>query len=150
MDKVKDFLTEWAIRFAEHKDIIKKEIVGIKKIADGAYVKYKEREEFFIVIPFIKDDADVLQKIDKDNNINIVVFNTKQNLDFLIRKWNALVEFPKLKFYFVNPFSELDTKWIISPYVHHRISDEASLETGLKSMFAVVEEFKDSDLGKIR
>ena len=58
--------------------------------------------------------------------------------------WDKLIDFKFLSVYFVNPWSSLDKKWVIYPYTHNRIADEDSLETGLKSMFEMIEPLTES------
>jgi len=51
-----------------------------------------------------------------------------------------------LSFYFINPFSKLDEKWIIFPHTHHRICDPDSLQTGLRTMSEMVDEITEDQL----
>jgi hypothetical protein len=64
----------------------------------------------------------------------------------LVDNWDKLIKFPSLTLYFVNPFSKLDKKWLINPYVHSKICDDKSLKTGLKSMFEMVTPLSDADM----
>ena len=76
------------------------------------------------------------------------MLNSKENLDFLMNKWNKLIKFDKLTIFFVNPFSELEKKWFISPYVHNKICDKDSLKLGLKTMFETVESITEKEIIK--
>jgi hypothetical protein len=69
-----------------------------------------------------------------------VTLNKKGNLKFLADSWKAISAVKEISIIFINPDSQLDTKWIIRPYVHSRICDDNSLKLGLKSMFETVDE----------
>jgi len=99
----------------------------------------RKKEQYFIVMPFINNIDDVLTKIKEDMHFGMVTFNTKENFNVVIDNWKKLINFKHLSIYFVNPFSQLDKKWIIYPYTHSKICDEGSLKLGLKTMFEMVE-----------
>ena len=143
-----DFLVQWTISFIKHKDIISKKIEHIENGKDGfdLHVKYKDREQYFIIAPKIVDIDSIVQKISNDSYVSIVILNSKENFDAVLKNWNKLVSFRFLSIIFVNPFSEMDKKWIIFPYTHHKICDEKSLENGLKSMFSMVEPIEEEQL----
>jgi len=143
-------LTEWIIHFLKNKDLIHRKIVSIEKDRHNfdIYVKYKEKEEFFIIEPLIEDIKNILNKLKEDIHYGLVLFNNKMNLDLVIENWKSLLEFPNLTLYFVNPHSKLDKKWILRPAVHQKICEESSLKTGLKSMFAMVEPISKEEVIK--
>jgi len=147
MDKVHDFLVEWAERFVRNKDILEKRIESIEKKVSGFdfVVRYGDKEQFFIVNQKI-NDLSFLDSFEKDKNMCIVTLNDKSNLDIVLRNWKKLSEYKFLSIIFVNPFSQLDKKWIIHPYTHNKICDKNSLELGLKAMFEVVEPIKEEGL----
>ena len=139
-NKSHSFLVDWTKNFVKNKDIITKKIEKIENEKEGfdLYIKYKDREQYFIITPKIEDIDSIIQKINNEYYLSIVTLNSKENFDAVLKNWNRLISFKFLSIIFVNPFSELDKKWIIFPYTHNKISDEKSLETGLKSMFAMV------------
>ncbi len=147
-NKVHSFLVEWTINFIKNKDIIAKKIEHIENGKDGfdLYVKYKDREQYFLIIPNIADIDSIIQRINNNAYFSIVTLNSKENFDIIVKNWNKLVGFKFLNIIFVNPFSELDKKWIIFPYTHHKICDESSLENGLKAMFGMVEPIEEEQL----
>ena len=128
----------------KHRDILTKNIIYIKEELDRVIVKFKDKEQIFLIRPTA--DNSLIQEINKDKNINIVMLNSKENLDFLIKNWSKLIKFEKLTIFFINPFSGLDTKWFISPYVHDRICDKDSLKLGLKTMFETVEAITEKEI----
>jgi len=147
-NKLPPFLVDWTINFIKNKDIISKKIEHIENGKDGydLYVKYKNREQYFIIVPKIIDIGSIIQKVNNDFHFTIVTLNSKENFDMMCKNWNKLVGFKFLNIIFVNPFSDMDKKWIIFPHTHHKICDEASLETGLKSMFKMVEPIEEQQL----
>ena len=147
-NKSHSFLVDWTINFIKNKDIISKKIEHIENGKGGfdVYVKYKDREQYFIIMPVITDIDAIIRKLDSNNYFSIVTLNSKQNFDTMIKSWNNLISFKFLNIIFVNPFSELDKKWIVFPYTHHKICDEKSLGVGLKSMFGMVEPIEEEQL----
>ena len=137
----KEFLTEWLVRYLKNKDLLLRSIVSIERDKEGAdvFVEFKDKKQHFIVCPFIRDLRTLIQGLDQEKHITWVVFNTAENFRGLLDGWKELAEFRHFSMYFVNPFSTMDKRWIIFPYTHERISDKASLETGLKALFDSVE-----------
>ena len=146
--KLHSFLVEWTINFLKNKDILAKKIEKIENGKDGfdLYVKYKDREQYVIVAPQLRDFDSITKKINNNFYFSIVTLNSKENFDVIVKNWKALVGFKFLNIIFVNPFSESDTKWVVFPHTHHKICDEDSLETGLKSMFGAVEPIEERQL----
>jgi len=144
--EVVNVLKEWAVSYVKHRDMITKNIVNIKEEQDKVIVKFKDKEKVFLIMPIV--NSSVIEKINKGKNTGIIILNSKENLDFLIYNWKKLVKFQKLTFFFANPFSELEKKWFISPYVHNKICDENSLKLGLKTMFDTVETITEKEILK--
>ena len=143
--EVVNVLKEWAVNYLKHRDIILKTIVSINEEADKIIVEFRDKEQVFLVIPNL--DKSLIEDI-KNKNLSIISLNSKENLNFLTDNWKKLVKFENLKFFFVNPFSEPDKKWFISPYVHNKICDENSLKLGLKTMFDTVETITEKEILK--
>lgn len=142
------FMLEWTINFVKNKDIISKKIEKIENGKDGfdLYVKYKDREQYFIIVLDIIDIDSIIRRISNNAYFSLVTLNSKENFDAVLKNRSRLIGFKFLNIIFVNPFSGLDKKWIIFPYTHHKISDESSLENGLKAMFAMVEPIEEEQL----
>ena len=142
------FLMEWTVNFIKNKDIISKKIQNIENGKNGfdLHVKYRDREQYFIIAPNISNIDSIMQKIDNSAHYTIVTLNSKENFDVVLKNWPKLVNFKFLSIIFVNPFSVLDKKLVIFPHIHHRICDESSLENGLKSMFDMVEPIEEEQL----
>ena len=147
-NKIHSFLDEWTINFIKNKDIVAKKIEQIENGKDGfdLYIKYKDREHYYIIVPNLVDIDSITQRINDKFHFTIVTLNSKESFDALLKNWNKLVNFKFLSIIFVNPFSEIDKKWIIVPYTHHKICDESSLQIGLKAMFETVEPIEEEQL----
>lgn len=136
-------LLTWIEGFIKHKDLMLRKIVAVEKTANTLRVSYKDKEQLFIIIPFIEDLTTLLAPYETTKattSIAIVLLNTKNNLEVALQHWSYVKEWRFLSFYFVNPFSEHDKQWIIFPYTHSRIGDDGSLALGLQTMFDQVGE----------
>ena len=139
MDKIFQMLKEWAINYARHRHIVK----GYEKSEDtekGIIIHSNGKKEEYTAEPVLRVPENT------GGEIFIVTLNTKQNLDFLIKSWKSFSSNEKLTLIFANPSSELETKWIVKPYIHNRICDEGSLASGLKSMFDNVGPVNEKEL----
>ncbi|MBU4284098.1 MAG: hypothetical protein KJ968_03255 [Nanoarchaeota archaeon] len=145
-EEIVSFLREWTSSYIKHRDMLTKNITNIKEEQDRVVVKFKDKEQVFLIRPTADDS--VIQEINKDKNIGIVMLNSRENLDFLIKNWRKLIKFEKLTLFFINPFSEPDKKWLISPYTHNKICDKDSLKLGLKTMFETVEPITEKKIMK--
>ncbi|MFH1440241.1 MAG: hypothetical protein ABIG89_06735 [Candidatus Woesearchaeota archaeon] len=142
-DKNKEFqeLKEWLIIFLKHRDIFHKKIVNINEDGEFLLVEQKDAIKYYAIFPTIGDIKQIVTEY-KDKNISIITFNTRDNLDFIIKSWQELSALQMLCIYFVNPHSSTDKKWIIYPFTHSRISEKSSLKLGLMTLFESVEEYK--------
>ncbi|MBW2983664.1 hypothetical protein KY361_00965 [Candidatus Woesearchaeota archaeon] len=142
VDKAKEFLVDWIRNHLKNRDIMTRSIesIGYNKTGFDVYVKFKDKEQFIIIAPIIEGMGGILSKLkDKEACYTIVTFNNHKNFKEIINNWNKLAEFKSLNIFFVNPFSQLDKRWIIYPHTHNKICDKSSLEKGLKAMFEMVE-----------
>jgi len=108
MDDTNSFLVEWAIKFLENKDVIRKEIVNIEKnIGEfDLVIHYKDRISYFIVKPILGED--IFNNIKNEQYIGFFILNNPANIKFVVNNWGKLVNFKFLSIYFVNPFSNSD------------------------------------------
>ena len=148
MQKTKAFLKDWIINFVKHKDIFTKSIDKIEYDRDGfdIVVHYKDQTRFFICTNHLENLPEMMKKFNEDDRYGIVTINSHANFKKLIEHWKELSRFKMLCIYLINPFSNLDKKWLIYPHTHSRIADEASLELGLKSMFETVEPINHDEI----
>jgi len=161
-NKLHSFLVDWTINFIKNKDIVAKKIEKIENGKDGfdLYVKYKDKEQYFIIAPNLADIDSIMQRIVSCERVRneahshstdklhftIVTLNSKENFEAMLKSWDKLINFKFLSIIFVNPFSDLDKKWIVFPYTHHKISDDSSLKNGLKTIFEMVEPIEEQQL----
>ena len=148
MESAHSFLVRWTLDFLKNKDILTKKIVSIENNKDGfdMHIKYKDRDQYVIVIPQLNNIDALVRKISSDSYFTIVALNSAENFEALLKNWKRFIDFKFLNIIFVNPFSGLDKKWIVFPYTHHRVCDESSLELGLKSMFDMVDPIEEQQL----
>ncbi len=147
-DRARQYLVSWIINFLKNKDLLIKKIDLIEKNKNGfdVYIKFKNKEQFFIVKPIIENIDYILSKFNQEGHFGLVVFNTESNFNILIKNWDKFVKFKNLSVYFINSFSQLDKKWIIHPYVHNNICERNALEKGLRSMFDMVEPLTEGQI----
>ena len=139
MDVVTPFLQKWMCDFLKSKDAFFKRIESLDcEGNEKVTVQYKDGRTLTCAIcPSLTEQF--LEELTPDHPISVVTLNDPANFQLLLAKWTTLTSVKNLTFYFVNPFSKLEKKWIIMPYTHHKICDESALESGLKSMFETVE-----------
>jgi len=113
----------------KNKDLIHRKITTIKKQPDSIHVTYKDKEHIYIVV--LQLSTSTLAKI-KDTHASIVCYNTKENIDFMLKNWETLAKLQNFSMFFVNPFSKTEKKWIIYPKTHHALSDNH--KDGIKTL----------------
>ena len=148
MEESHSFLVKWAVDFVKNKDIVAKKIEHIENGKGGfdLYIKYKDRDQYFIIQANVSNIDSIIQRLNNENYFTIVTLNSKINFDVVCNNWNKIVQFKFLSIIFMNPFSETDKKWMIFPHTHNKICDESSLKTGLKAMFEAVEPIEEEQL----
>ena len=130
-------IIEWGENYLRNKDIVLNRIKDMKVEKGRIVITNKdESHETAISLPELsKMEASSV----KEPTI-FITLNKKENLKFLGDNWKAIAAVKEISIIFINPDSQLETKWIIRPYVHNKICDDSSLKTGLKAMFETVEE----------
>ena len=140
MPDVDSFLTEWFIRYIEHRGMVKKDLIKIEKVnVNSEFVAHYKADKIKHFLIRVSLEIDMLNKIDPNENFGLVTINNTANIKCLIHNWKKFADLKLLSIYFINPFSKSDRIWTIIPYVHDRICDKNSLELGLKSMSEMVE-----------
>ncbi len=147
-DKAHEFLKEWIISFIKNRDLIHKRVESIKEEDQGfdICIKFKDKEQFFVVEPVIEDIKKTLSRFDTQRHFGLVVLNTSNNFNTLLSNWKDFVNIKNLCIYFINPFSNLDKKWIIYPHTHNNICEDGALEKGLRAMYAMVEPLPETKI----
>jgi hypothetical protein len=138
LPKPTTYLAEWFVRYTKNRDLLFKKISDIKEEGNKIIITQKDGTVTHYYVEPFPEDMEKLAAMPESQK-GIVLYNSKDNFDRLIKSWKKLSETKGLTIYFVNPFSKLDKRWIINPYVHSQISDKQSLETGLSSMYILVD-----------
>ncbi len=127
-------LLDWTLRYIKYKDAVKRSILKItEKSKNEIQVKEKSGKELLYVCFNEMDSVD----ISKFSDEKIVCLNTKENIDWLIKKWGDVVK-TKVTFIFVNP--ERSASWAINPALHNAITDKSALKTGIYTLFDSIPE----------
>ena len=142
LEKEFEALKEWIIQQIKHKDLFYKKIVKIEEKDNQVIIEYKDKTHYFFVVPHITELNEILMELSPKHNVSLVVYNTKDNLNTIIKFWPRISEFPMFSIYFVNPDSQTDRRWIIYPSTHSKIVEQSALKQGLFSLFESVEEYK--------
>jgi len=151
IDKLTAYLKDWLYRFIVNRDLIPKKIDNIADENSLLITNLKNgNKRAFLVIPFLEDVDAVFKELKDYPNCAVVVYNSKKNMDSVVKHWEKLIKFNKhFSIYFVNPFSRMDKKWIVYPYTHNMISDKKGWKEGLLSLYNNVEEVNIKELEKI-
>jgi hypothetical protein len=142
MESDVETLKSWITEYMKHKDIFQKSIKEIKQGERDIQIEYKGKRQIVLIEPCLENMDAVCDTINK-NSVVLAAFNTRQNLNKVIDYWNKLSIATKLHIYFVNPQSQTEKRWIISPYTHNMVSNRSSLKSGLMSLFSTVDPVKD-------
>jgi hypothetical protein len=137
MSADEELIMDWADSYLRHRDLIARRIREISAEKERLVITTKEdTKEYLIAMPLLsKVDSSMIRE-----PTIIVTLNKKINLKTLTDRWDEFSKIKEISIIFINPGSVLEKKWIIRPYVHSRICDDASLKQGLKSIFDTVDE----------
>jgi len=144
-----EFLKDWIVNYAKSKDVFQKTLVEIKKDVSEIVAIHKHKEVRYFIDPFLENIDKNLKEIKQDSHAFFICTNSEENLKKMISMWDELISYSHLGFIFLNPFSRTDKLWTIFPHTHNLIADEASLNTGLQSMFIQVEQVDRNSVEKM-
>jgi hypothetical protein len=130
----KDML-EWAEHFVKHKDLVLRKIDSVSKSNGILIIKNKDKTTEQLIA--LESLSEIPAKL--SSKTTIVIPNSKANFKKLIDNWSNLAQQAGLTIIFLNLKSFKEKKWIIRPFVHHRICDEQNLKKGLKSIYETVD-----------
>ncbi|NQU78168.1 hypothetical protein HQ545_00195 [Candidatus Woesearchaeota archaeon] len=131
------YIIEWFARYIKNRDLIIKNIVDIRKLGNKLEIENKDGTiHVYLAHPWPTDLSKTIKDM-KEGEIGIIVYNIKDNFDGLVKGWDELISHDVI-IYFINPFSQLEKKWIIRPKIHSKISDPSTLKQGLMSMYMMV------------
>ncbi|MFO8015978.1 MAG: hypothetical protein R6U32_02650 [Candidatus Woesearchaeota archaeon] len=146
-----EYLTEWMEKFLKNKDLILKKIEHIEKGEDLMIARLRDgKEHAYLVEPFLTDVKGALERLKKYDVCSIVVFNTKENFDTVVKNWDELAGFKRhFSIHFVNPFSNEGKRWTVYPMTHSMISGRKGLKQGLESIASNVERAERKELERM-
>ena len=149
LSKSTKYLVEWFVRYTKNRDIVFRKISNISTKENLVIVEQKSGVVVHYVVESFPDDfLNILKSIKADHK-GLIVYNSAENFEKLLKSWQKLSTIQNLTVYFVNPFSKTEKKWIINPYVHNKISDETSLKQGLDSMFIMVDSISKKEVEQL-
>ncbi|MCX8146893.1 MAG: hypothetical protein N3D84_00285 [Candidatus Woesearchaeota archaeon] len=80
----------------------------------------------------------------------LVVYNTKENIDFLINNWELFSKFNNnFSIFFVNPFSKTEKRWAIYPMTHDIIAERKNLRQSINVLASNVEIITKEEIERI-
>lgn len=135
-------LKEWYLQYIKNRDIILRKINSIdegKPDEDITINNKDDTKETAIINEEPNSFNDIIKNIKEEDKVNIIILNTKKNIDLMLKEWENLAKNKKLTIIFVNIDSTLDKRWIIKPYIHHRITEKSTLKSGIMSIAANVD-----------
>lgn len=140
-----DFLKQWAVRYVRHRDIAAKKISEIKDSNYGFQIVNKNGTLIDCVVQL------TLKGISPEftaaaRNMLIITLSNEENMRQVHAAWDKLAINSSLLIVFVNPFSAMEERWVLKPYLHNKVCDEASLLQGLKAMAELVEPIDEETL----
>ena len=131
--------------YLKNRDIMLGRIEKIEEKNSDFLVYNKDGTTNYVMIDPFPEDINKLILTFQNQPGTLIVYNTKENLDFIVKNWEDLARLQTLTIIFTNPNSLQDIKWIISPYVHDKITEPASLRSGLFSMFSTVDQLSKKE-----
>ncbi|MBI4150488.1 hypothetical protein HY488_03720 [Candidatus Woesearchaeota archaeon] len=152
IDKTISYLKEWIHRYLVNKDLIQRKIDTIDDSGEDTLLTNLRdgKKHLYIIVPFLEDSDAALARLKDYELCSLIVYNTRQNLDIVIKNWDKLVKFKRhFSIYFVNPFSKLDKRWIIFPTTHQLVTDKTGLKPGLEALFITVDPITKEEVERI-
>jgi hypothetical protein len=128
-------LLDWTVAYIKYKDSVQKRIKTLDANSDKQTVKVINKDDStatYICSPILK-----ILNTDSLKDEKVVCLNKKENVDWLISKWD-IVKDKKCIFLFVN--TKRSENWAINPHMHHNITDKSALKPGLKALFESIPE----------
>jgi len=106
MDAAYPYLKEWIINYLKNRDLLFRKIEAVEENKEGFdfYIQFKDKGQFFIVMPVMQDVGGIFTKLDSERHFGLVVLNTSSNFKVLLENWEKFAQFRHLCVYFVNPF----------------------------------------------
>ena len=138
------------MRHIKYKDLIFRRIADVQEGEDLVLVNMTDsRTCGYLVEPFIQG-MESLAPLKNHECCFLICYNTKENLNFLIKNWEVLVKFKRnFCIMFINPFSKTEKKWAIYPATHDLITERSALKLGLEVLFSTVDALTEQEVSKV-
>jgi len=109
-------------------------------------------KQAYLVEPFI-DDKELSKAMDRlkpYEMCSLVVYNTKANLDSVLKHWDKIAGFKKnFSINFINPFSKSEKRWVVYPMTHELVVEKSKIGPSLKILFSNVDPVSKEEIEKI-
>lgn len=128
-------LHDWAEAYLRHRDIFERKIERLESQEHGFRIVEKDGTKRHCFVKEVLTD-ELLPLL--EDHLVIVNRNRQENLEWVLRHWDALSKLPRLRIVFANVAK--NEKWVLMPYSHDRVADPESLREGLESLFSSVPE----------
>ena len=79
------------------------------------------------------DKYEIQETLNKITQNSIVCLNKRENVEFLVENWDKFSDNKNQKIYFVN--TKTNDKWVISPYLHSKLTSPKTLKKGILTLF---------------
>ncbi|MFC1732473.1 hypothetical protein ACFL6I_19385 [candidate division KSB1 bacterium] len=138
-------------RFVKNKDLILRKIEKISKKEEFLIAELKDgKQHCYLIEPFLDNIDAAFAKLKDYEFCSLVVYNTKENFDVLIKNWDIIAKFKRqFSIYFINPFSKTEKRWSIYPMTHNMVTEKSGLKPGLITLFSNVEAVTKEEIEKI-
>ena len=134
-----DSLKQWALRYVRHRDLPLKKIAEIKDADFGFVLANNDGTSTSCIIQVSLKDVNRDFISATAAATLVVTLSNGENIKAVYSMWDAVAACQSLLVIFVNPFSALEDKWLLRPYLHNKVCDRSSLLQGLKAMAELVE-----------
>ena len=136
----RETLKTWYLFYIKNRDLMLRRIENIVDKEDFILIRNKDKtQETAIVADNITSYSTMLNKLSENEKITIVTLNKREHIKTLIDEWSKICSYKGLTIMFVNPDSQTEKKWIIKPHIHERITEKASLKSGINSIASSVD-----------
>lgn len=136
----------------KNKDLIARKIKDISPKEDLIIAKMESGEDSaYIVEPFLKEDlGSILEKLKPYETCALVTYNTKENIDIVLKAWDKLAKFKRnFSINFINPFSKTDKRWALYPMTHDFVTDRKDLKRSISIISSNVEYANKNEIEKV-
>jgi hypothetical protein len=139
-------LKDWAQLYVKHRDIAYRKIACLRDSAKGFIVENSDGSfvECFVLPSLTLDLKDIVNSDGK--SCILFTLSNKKNIQLVSKSWDGLARNRNLVVVFASPFSTMEDKWVIRPYLHNLMCDRSSLLQGLNSLSEFIEPVDEESL----